>query len=41
MSIAVNVHHGLTDGMHISKYFETLQKLMNKGYYRFYYSLCK
>jgi chloramphenicol O-acetyltransferase type A len=30
MPIAVNVHHGLADGLHISKYFETLQKLMNK-----------
>lgn len=29
MPIAVNVHHGLADGLHVGKYFELFQELLN------------
>jgi chloramphenicol O-acetyltransferase type A len=29
MPIAIYAHHGLVDGLHLSRYFEALQKLMN------------
>lgn len=30
MPIAINVHHGLVDGLHVTKYLELFQKLMNE-----------
>ena len=30
MSVAVYVHHGLVDGLHLSRFFEVFQKLLNE-----------
>jgi len=31
MPIAINAHHGLVDGLHVAKYLEVFQKLMNRN----------
>lgn len=30
MAVSINAHHGLMDGLHVAKFLELFQKLMNE-----------